>query len=113
MLQAARIDGLVSLTGVALLFAIMWIIAGVPDRRSVALSAGAFGLGLVPGVVLGFADVSLRSSQYIHDLHGNVRQLEMAMIASIIFGFIVVVVVPPIVRRAPRHPNVSSVIHSA
>ena len=113
MLQAARIDGLVALTGVALLFAIMWIVAGAPDRRSVALSAGACGLGLVPGVVLGFVDVSLRSSQYIHDLHGNVRELEMAMVASIIFGFIVVVVVPPIVRRAPRLPNVIGWIAAA
>ena len=70
-----------------------------------ALSAGACAIGMIPGVVLGFTDVMLRSSQYIHDLHGNVRQLELAMIASIIFAFVLVVVVPPIARRAPRLPD--------
>lgn len=105
MLQAARIDGLVALTGVGLLFAIMWIIAEARDRRLVAASAGACGIGMIPGVVLGFTDVSLRSSQYIHDLHGNVRQLEMAMVGSILLAVIVAAVAVPIARRRPRVPD--------
>jgi hypothetical protein len=105
LLQAARIDGLVALTGVGLLFAIMWIIAGAHEKRRVAWSAGACAVGMIPGVALGFTDVLVRSSQYIHDLHGNVRQLELAMIGSIIFAFVLALVVPPIVRRAPRLPD--------
>jgi hypothetical protein len=104
LLQSTRIDGLVALTGVGLLFAIMWLISGT-GRRRVALSAGAVGLGMIPGVVLGFTDVMLRSTRYIHDLHGNVRQLEQAMVASIVFALVLVVVVPPIARRAPRLPD--------
>src|SRR4029077_5617547 len=45
LLQAARIDGLVSLTGVGLLFAIMWLAAPSENRRPVAFSAGACALG--------------------------------------------------------------------
>jgi hypothetical protein len=105
LFQAARIDGLVALTGVALLFAIMWIIAAARDKRSVAFSAGACAIGMIPGVALGFTDVMLRSKQYLHDLHANVRMLEIAMIASIIAALVLVLIVPPIARRAPRVPD--------
>jgi hypothetical protein len=104
LLQATRIDGLVSLTGVGLLFAIMWIISRGSDRRRAALSAGACALGMIPGVVLGFVDVMLRSAQYIHDLHRNVHSLELASVASILFAVALVVIVPPLASRAPRLP---------
>jgi len=104
MLQAARIDALVSLTGVAVLFALMWLRAGVRDRRRVALSAGACAIGLVPGIVLGFSDVTLRSNQYLRDLKGNVKLLGALMVASVLFALIVVVVVPPIARRVRAVP---------
>ena len=103
MLQAARIDGLVALLGVGLLFAIMYLAAAGRDRRTVAISAGACGVGVIPGVVLGFTDVTLRSHQYIHDLRGNVKQLAMLMVASIVFAIVVAVIVPPI--AAPRPPD--------
>jgi hypothetical protein len=102
MLQAARIDALVSLMGVGLLFALMWLRADGHDRRRVAVGAGACAVGLVPGVVLGVTDVTLRSNQYLRDLKGNVKLLVALMVASIVFALIVVAVVPPIARRV-RH----------
>jgi hypothetical protein len=105
MLQAARIDGLVALLGVGLLFAIIYLAATGRDRKTVAISAAACTAGVIPGVVLGFTDVTLRSHQYIHDLRGNVKQLAMLMVASIVFAIVVAVVVPPIARRVHRIPS--------
>ena len=105
MLQAARIDALAALTGLALLFAIMWVAADPRDRRSVAVSGIACGAGLVPGVVLGFTDVWLRSYAYLHDLRSDVKLLVAAMVASIVVAAVVVVLVPPIARRISRVPG--------
>ena len=104
MLQAARIDALVSLTGVGVLFALMWLRAGARDRRPIALGAGACAIGLVPGIVLGVTDVTLRSNQYLRDLKSNVKLLGALMVASVVFALILVAVVPPIARRVRRIP---------
>jgi hypothetical protein len=104
MLQAARIDALAALTGLALLFAIMWLVADTHARRPVATSAVACGIGLIPGVALGFTDVSLRSYTYLHDLRADVKLLVIAMLVSIVVAAVVVVVVPPIARRMSRVP---------
>ena len=104
-MQAARIDALVALTGLALLFAVMWLLADVRNRRAVALSAGACALGLVPGLVLGAVDVSLRSHQYLHDLRGQVKTLVLLMLASIVVAFVLVVVGPVVARRISRVPD--------
>ena len=54
MLQAARIDALAVLTGLAPLFAVVWLVADARDRRSVALSGAALrhrtGAGRRPGL---------------------------------------------------------------
>jgi len=105
MLQAARIDALAALTGLALLFAIMWLVTDVHARRSVVISAAACGIGLIPGVALGFTDVSLRSHTYLHDLRADVKLLVVAMLASIVVAAAVVVAVPPIARRVSRVPK--------
>jgi len=105
MLQAARIDALAALTGLALLFAIMWLVAERRDRRSVAMSAVACGIGLVPRVALGFTDVSLRSYAYLHDLRSDVNLLAAAMVASIVVAALIVVLVPLIARRVPTVPR--------
>lgn len=105
MMQAARIDALVALTGLALLFAAMWLLADVHNRRAVARSAGACALGLVPGLALGAVDVSLRSHQYLHDLHGQVRSLVLLMVGSIVVALVLVAAVPVVARRISRVPD--------
>jgi len=105
MMQAARIDALVGLTGLALLFAVMWLVADVRNRRAVARSAGFCALGLVPGLALGAVDVSLRSHQYLHDLHGQVKTLVLLMIASVVAALVLVAVVPVVARRTSRVPD--------
>ena len=105
MLQAARIDALAVLTGLGVLFAVIWLVAGAADRRSVAVSSGLCAIGLVPGVVLGFTDLSLRSQPYLHDLRTDVKELGAAMVASIVVGLVLVVVVPRIARRVTRIPR--------
>ena len=99
-----------ALTGLVVLFASMWLAAEARDRRSVALSGAACGIGLIPGVVLGFTDVSLRSHRYLHDLRSDVKLLVVAMVASIVVAIVLVVVVPPLARRISRMPGAVPVI---
>lgn len=105
MLQAARIDALAALTGLALLFAIVWLVTDLHDRRSVVKSAAACGIGLIPGVALGFIDVWLRSYSYLHDLRADVELLVVAMLVSIVVAAVVIVAVPRIARRVPDVPK--------
>jgi hypothetical protein len=105
MLQAARIDALVVLVGVAPLFAVMWLLADPRHRGAVARSAGACAVGIVPGVVLGYVDVRLRSHQYLTDLRGQVKALVAATIVSIVVAFVVVAIGPAVARRIRRVPD--------
>jgi len=105
MMQAARIDALVALTGLPILFAVMWLLADTRNRGAVARSAGACALGIVPGVALGVVDVWTRSHQYMEDLRGQLKTLVALTIASIALAFVLVVVVPRIGRRVRRIPE--------
>ncbi len=105
LLQAARIDALVVLIGLPPLFAVMWLLADPRHRGAVARSAGACALGLVPGVVLGFTDVALRSHQYLTDLRGQIKTLVALAVASLVLSFVLVAVGPAIARRIRRIPD--------
>ena len=105
MLQAARIDALVALLGLAPLFALMWLLANPRHRDEVARSAGACAIGVVPGLVLGFVDVRLRSHQYLTDLQHDVKTLVVGAIASLVVAFVMVAAGPPIARRVRRIPD--------
>ena len=105
MLQAARIDALVVLVGVAPLFAVMYLLADPRHRGAALRSAGACAIGIVPGVVLGYVDVRLRSHQYLTDLRGQVKTLVAVTIASIIASLVLVVVGPAVARRIRRIPD--------
>jgi len=94
LLQATRIDAIAFLIGIPPLFAIAWLVAERSDRRSVARSTLACVGGLVPGMILGFADVWYRSHQYLHDLRSDVRRLTLGLAVSIIVSFAACVLVP-------------------
>jgi hypothetical protein len=81
-----------------------WIRATGTDRRSIAWSAAACAAGLVPGLVLGFTDVALRSSQYLHNMSGDVKELVGAMVLSIIVSFAAVAWAPRAKRSGFRMP---------
>ena len=104
LLQAARIDALVALAGLPLLFAVAFVSAAPADRRSVAVGSGACALGLAPGIALGFTDVVLRSNGYFHDLRSDVNQLVVLVVASIVLSALVVALVPRLARRVSRLP---------
>lgn len=87
-LQGIRIDALAAMLGLPLLFALAWLRSDETDRPSVLRAAGACAAGLVPGLVIGFADVILRSHQYFVDLRGNVKLLVLAMIALTLLSIV-------------------------
>jgi hypothetical protein len=87
-LQCVRIDALAAMLGLPVLFAVAWLRSDDADRRSVARAATACAAGLVPGLALGFADLTLRSHQYYVDLRGNVRSLALAMVAATVLSVI-------------------------
>ena len=106
LLQAARIDGLVSLTGVGLLFAVMWLVTAFdrpPARRTER--------GRVRARDHPRARARLHRRDgaehavHVVDLHKNVRSLELGMVASVVFALLLVVIVPPIARRVHRVPD--------
>ncbi len=88
-LQGIRIDAVAAMLGLPLLFAIAWLRSDEADRPSVLRAAAACAAGLVPGLVIGFADVILRSHQYFVDLRGNVEGLIAAMFVAILVSFVV------------------------
>ena len=108
LLQAARIDALAAVLGLPVLFAVTWMRAGRHERRSIATSAAACAAGLVPGFVLGATDVVLRSSQYLHLMRGDVRDLVVAMAASIVLSLVAIVVETRLARRGVTLPRGAS-----
>ena len=59
----------------------------------------------MPGLVLGYADLALRSTAYLEGLRGNVVRLGVAMLLSVLVGVGIVVVAPRLAawwRRMPR-----------
>jgi hypothetical protein len=83
MLQAVRVDAFVLLVGVPLVFAFAFVWRERP-RRDIVRSALACAAGTVPGIVLGFTDLALRSPQYLSDLGSEVKQLVAVTSASLI-----------------------------
>ena len=104
LLQATRIDAMAAMIGLPPLFAVTWILADERNRRSIAVSAGACAIGVLPGLVLGFTDVSQRAGQYLHDLRSDVKQLVAAMVASVVVSLVAVAVAPLIARSRARVP---------
>jgi hypothetical protein len=96
LLQATRVDAIAFLVGLPPLFAVAWLLADRSDRRSVSLGALAFAAGLLPAMILGFADVWYRSHQYLHDLRVDVRGLAIALTASALASLGACVIVPRI-----------------
>lgn len=94
-LQSVRIDALAHLLGLPLLFAVTFVSSVPSHRATVRRSAAACGLGLAPGLVLGFCDLAIRSPQYLADLSATVRQLIGASLATVVVSLLVVVAVPP------------------
>jgi hypothetical protein len=105
LLQAVRIDAIAELLGLPVLFAVTWILADERNRRSIAVSAGACAIGLVPGLVLGFTDLGLRAGRYLHDLRPDVKQLFIAMTASILVSFLAVAIATLAGRSGLRVPR--------
>ncbi|MDQ1455712.1 MAG: hypothetical protein QOH28_1332 [Actinomycetota bacterium] len=80
-LEATRIDAIVFLIGVPVLLLIAWLRADRDLRRRDVLPATcAFVAGLVPGLTLGFIDLTRHSGMYYADLSDNVRQLVLVAI---------------------------------
>jgi hypothetical protein len=96
------------LIGLPPLFAITWILADARNRRLVAASAAACAIGIVPGLVLGFTDLSLRAGTYLHDLRGDVKQLVAAMVASTVVSLVAVAVALLLARSGVRVPRVDA-----
>jgi hypothetical protein len=104
-LWAVRIDAIVFLIGVPLFMMIAWLRAD-PDARATRIrpSILAFGAGLVPGLLLGFIDLSRHSGGYWSDLSGEEYAL-MAVVALSAIGATVIALcwrfVAPLARRLP------------
>lgn len=88
-LQAVRIDAAALLMGLPLLFAVasLWS----DDRRATARAAVACVVGALPGLVLGVADLKLRSPQYVTLLAHQLRGLGAATAAGAVAAALVVV----------------------
>ena len=105
LLQAVRIDAIAELLGLPVLFAVTWILADERNRRSIAVSAGACAIGVLPGVVLGFTDLGLRAGRYLHDLRPDVKQLFIAMTLSILVSFVAIAIATLFARSRLRVPR--------
>ncbi|HEV7524338.1 MAG TPA: hypothetical protein VGP92_05195 [Acidimicrobiia bacterium] len=104
-LEAVRIDAVVFLIGVPVLVALAWMHADRHEsRRPLLMSMGAFTAGLVPGMVLGFTDLTRHSGHYWRDLSHNVNLLGLVVVASALASALVAVAWPavfPLVRGWP------------
>jgi hypothetical protein len=99
-LQGIRIDALALKLGLPVLFAWAWIRSDEADRPPIVRSAVACGIGLIPGLVIGFTDVILRSHEYFVDLRSNLKLLAALMAASAILS-----IVAALVARKVRAPS--------
>jgi hypothetical protein len=83
-LEATRIDAVVFLIGVPVVCAVALLRSDTPDRRrSTRISIGAFAVGLVPGLALGFVDLTRHSGDYYSSLSSDVRELGLLVVASL------------------------------
>jgi hypothetical protein len=102
-LQMIRIDAFALMLGVPVLFAVAACRADA-NRRRVLVAAGACFAGAVPGVVIGYADLRLRSASYYADLSDEVRQLVFALFAAVVVSAAAIVVVTW-ARRSVAQPT--------
>ena len=99
LIQAARIDALALLFGLPLVFAFTYLSVRSPPRGAVTRSAVACVAGLAPGMALGFADLMVRSPQYVADLSSNVKSLIAAALASVVISILLVLSVSSLRRH--------------
>jgi hypothetical protein len=104
-LEAIRIDAVVFIIGVPVLFAVAFLSAeGAARRREIAVSIGAFTVGLVPAFLLGWIDLARHSGQYYGDLASQFRSLRLAVFLSVIFSAAVVAAWPLLVKYGRKLP---------
>jgi hypothetical protein len=102
--EATRVDGLVFLIGVPVIAALAWLRSEAADRRSTLRSITAFGVGLLPGLLLGLVDLARHSGDYWSALHRFVVDLGAATTASLVASVVLVAVwrfISPLIRRLP------------
>jgi hypothetical protein len=91
----SRIDAPVYLIPLPVLAALTWLSASSPrDRRFLARLYGAFILGAIPVAVLGTIDIQDRSGRYYDDLHGQVHQLQVGLLAATVAALLLVILWP-------------------
>jgi hypothetical protein len=104
-LEAVRIDAVVYLIGVPVVFAIAYLSAeDAPRRREIAISIGAFTAGLVPMFLLGWIDLARHSGRYYSDLSSQFRELKLAVIAAVAVSAVVAVGWPRVVKYVREWP---------
>jgi hypothetical protein len=109
LLQAVRVDALAFMLGVPLLFAVAAVWSD-NDRPAVLRSAGMFVAGVVPGLVLGLADLELRSPEYFGALSGEVQQLVVAALAMVLAAALLVFIGPKLRERIPSRATSRAVL---
>jgi hypothetical protein len=104
--EAVRVDGVAFLIGVPLIFAVAYLSAPRDQRRQVVLAIGAFIVGIVPGLALGFVDLMHHSGGYYSDLSKNVHTLCKGALFSAVAAAVIIVVwrwIAPLFRKVPRN----------
>ncbi len=104
-LESTRIDAIVFLIGVPVIFATVWLNAdGVKEQRATLPPIAAFAVGLVPGMFIGLIDLTRHAGLYYSDLSHDVRLLASCSLASAIVCAIAVATWPWLTRCAQRLP---------
>jgi hypothetical protein len=104
-LEAIRIDAIVYLIGVPVVFAIAYLRSGVArERRETVASIAAFTAGVIPGFLLGWIDLARHSGQYYSDLSSQFRGLKLAVFAAVVVCAVIVAVWPKLVKYVRRLP---------
>jgi hypothetical protein len=114
-LEAIRIDAVVYLIGVPVLFAIAYLSADGARRRETAISIAAFTVGVIPAFLLGWIDLARHSGQYYGDLRSEFRMLKLGLVAAVAFCAIVVAIWPVLVKYVRAMPwkviaNIAAVV---
>jgi hypothetical protein len=103
--QATRIDAMAFFIGVPALIAVAWLREqDRSSRRALAAPAGAFVLGLGPGIALGLVDLMHHSGDYWTRLWHDERTLIALVVASTVVSVAVVLAwrrLLPVVRALP------------
>jgi hypothetical protein len=103
-LESTRIDAIVFLIGIPVLFLVAWSSTDRERRRDLLVSMAALVAGLVPGMTLGLVDLTRHAGLYYQDLSHDVKQLVLVAIASAVVCAVAAVILPfvgPVVRKWP------------